>query len=389
MAAGGDVMAALLLWGDSERNPALRHEVPTAIGDPFMLVQDGARTWIMSSDLERERLQRCRPDAELVDIEQLGFDELVASGLSYRQLDVEFASRLAAHAGITEAIVEFEFPLAIAERLRADGIALRIDEQAVAERRRRKSAYELAGIRRAQRAAEAAMRTAAALLAQAVADRGRLTLDGSPLTADRIRAAMRDAAWEAGAVLPPEVIVSSVWQGRGHDPGSGPLPARLPIVIDVWPQDTETACWADMTRTFVVGGEPPDEVRRQEELVQRAIADAYAAVRPGVTGRELHAHTCDLFEAAGYPTQRTRQSDGSDEGFQFSLGHGVGLQVHEAPALGRTGSEPLVAGDVLAIEPGLWRDGVGSVRFEDLILVTDDGYELLTEFPRTLSPDNA
>ena len=386
MPASG-VMAPLLLWGDSERNPALRHEVPVSIGDPFMLIQDGERTWIMSSDLERERLARCRPDAELVDIQQLGADELVKRGLSYREIDAEFASRLAAQAGIAEAIVEFEFPLAIAERLRADGIALRIDEDAVAERRRRKSTHELAGIRRAQAAAEAAMQTAAALLGRAGVDGDRLSLDGSPLTAERIRAAMRDAVWEAGAVLPPEVIVSSLWQGRGHDPGSGPLPARLPIVIDVWPKDSETACWADMTRTFVVGGEPPEEVRRQEELVRRALADAYAAVRPGVTGRELHAHTCDLFEAAGYPTQRTRHADGSDEGFQFSLGHGVGLQVHEAPALGRTGSEPLVAGDVLAIEPGLWRDTVGSVRFEDLILVTDDGYELLTHFPYELSPD--
>ena len=380
-------MTALLLWGDSERNPALRHEVPISVGDPFMLVEDRGRTWILSSDLERERLAGCRPDAELVDIGQLGFHELIENGLSYRELDVEFASRLAAQIGITEAIVEFEFPFAIAERLRADGIALRIDEDAVTERRRRKSTHELAGIRRAQYAAEAAMRTAATLLARAEVDGDRLLLDRGRLTAERIRAAMRDAAWEAGAVLPPEVIVASVWQGHGHEPGNGPLPARLPIVIDVWPQDTETACWADMTRTFVVGGEPPGEVRRQEELVRRALDGAYAAVRPGVTGRELHGHTCDLFEAAGYPTQRTSRSDGSEEGFQFSLGHGVGLQVHEAPAVGRTGSEPLVAGDVLAIEPGLWRNDVGSVRLEDLILVTDEGYELLTDFPYGLSPN--
>jgi Xaa-Pro aminopeptidase len=382
-------MTALLLWGDSERSPALRHEVPISVGDPFMLVEDRGRTWILSSDLERDRLAGCRPDAELVDIGQLGFHELIDNGLSYRELDVEFASRLAAQIGITEAIVEFEFPFAIAERLRADGIALRIDEDAVTERRRRKSTHELAGIRRAQYAAEAAMRMAATLLARAEVDGDRLLLDRGRLTAERIRTAMRDAAWEAGAVLPPEVIVASVWQGHGHEPGSGPLPARLPIVIDVWPQDTETACWADMTRTFVVGGEPPGEVRRQEELVRRALDDAYAAVRPGVTGRELHEHTCDLFEAAGYPTQRTSRSDGSEEGFQFSLGHGVGLQVHEAPAVGRTGSEPLVAGDVLAIEPGLWRHDVGSVRLEDLILVTDEGYELLTDFPYELSPHGA
>ncbi len=380
-------MAALLLWGDTERSPALRHEIPIGIGDPFMLVEDRERTWIMSSDLERARLESCRPDAELVDVEQLGLDELVDRGLSYQEIDLELASRVAARAGVTEAIVDFDFPLAIAERLRIDGITLRIDVDAVSNRRRRKSAEELAGIRRAQVAAEAAIDAAASLLRGADVDGDGLSLGGSLLTAELIREAMRDAAWKAGAMLPPEVIVASVWQGHGHEPGSGPLPARLPIVIDVWPQDTASACWADMTRTFVVGGEPPTEVRRQEQLVRRALADTYATVRPGVTGRELHDHCCDLFEEAGYPTQRTGRDDGSDDGFRFSLGHGVGLQVHEPPAVGRTGAEPLVAGDVLAIEPGLWRAGVGSVRLEDLLLVTDDGCELLTDFSYELDPD--
>lgn len=381
-------MAPLQLWGDTERSPALRHEVPIGIGDPFMLVEDRERTWIMSSALEHARLAACRPDAELVEIEQLGLDELVNSVLSYQEIDLELASRVAAQTGVKEAIVDSDFPLAIAERLRADGITLRIDPDAVSLRRRSKSARELAGIRRAQIAAEAAIGAAVSLLRGADVDGDCLSLDGSPLSAERIRESMRDAAWNAGAVLPPEVIVASVWQGNGHEPGSGPLPARLPIVIDVWPQDTVSSCWADMTRTFVVGGEPPAEVRRQEELVRRALADTYAAARPGVTGRELHDHCCDLFEEAGYPTQRTGSDDESDDGFRFSLGHGVGLQVHEPPAVGRMGSEPLVAGDVLAIEPGLWRDGVGSVRFEDLLLVTDNGCELLTDFPYELNPDD-
>jgi len=208
-----------------------------------------------------------------------------------------------------------------------------------------------------------------------------LKLDGEPLLAEQIRAAMRDAAWAAGAILPTEVIVASVWQGHGHEPGSGPLPAGLPIQIDVWPQDSASECWADMTRTFVVGPQPPAEIRRQEELVLRALADARASIRPGVTGRELHDRSCDLFEQAGYPTQRMAAEAPTEEGFQFSLGHGVGLQVHEAPALGRSGFETLVVGDVVAVEPGLWRAGVGGVRLEDLLLVTDDGCELLTDYP--------
>ena len=183
------------------------------------------------------------------------------------------------------------------------------------------------------------MSAAAALLRQAAPDGERLVLGGEVLTAEAVRAVLRDACQQHGAPAPPDVIVASVWQGSGHEPGSGPLPANLPIVIDLWPRDELSGCWADMTRTFVVG-EIGDAVRALEALVREAIERAREAVRPGVTGRELHAMVCDVFEAAGHRTQRTGPGEEDpNEGFQFSLGHGVGLQVHEDPALGQTGHE--------------------------------------------------
>ena len=379
-------MGGLLLYGDTERSAAMRHEVPITIVDPFLYAESESRRWIMASNLESQRLAACRPDAELLDVDDLGLTELLQSGSSLEEITLELISRAAAQTGIREAIVDFEFPLSVAERLRADGIELRVDDPGVTQRRRRKSDHELAGIRRAQLAAEAAMSTAAALLGRAQTAGDTLHLDGVPLTADMIRTAMRDAAWERGAVLPSEAIVASVWQGFGHEPGSGPLPAGLPIEIDLWPRDEASGCWADMTRTFMVGEAISDEIGRQEQLVRRALEDTRAAVRPGVTGRDLHAHCCDLFEAEGYRTERTGPGEDPSEGFQFALGHGVGLRVHEAPLLGQSGREPLVPGDVLAVEPGLWRRDVGGVRLEDLLLVTDDGCEVLTSFPYEMSP---
>ena len=78
--------------------------------------------------------------------------------------------------------------------------------------------------------------------------------------------------------------------------------------------------------------------------------------------------------------------DHPDEGFLFSLGHGVGLGLHEAPGLGQAGTTPLVVGDVIAVEPGLWQRDVGEVRFEDLLLVTEQGCETLTRYPYDLAP---
>jgi Xaa-Pro aminopeptidase len=231
------------------------------------------------------------------------------------------------------------------------------------------------------------MAAAAAVLREASAGPdGLLVAGGEPVTAERVRGALRAACAQAGCPAPNDVIVASVRQGFGHEPGSGPLPAGLPIQVDLWPQDEDTGCWADMTRTFVAGGEPPDAVRAQEELVRAALEEVRAATRPGVTGRALHALVCDRFEAAGFRTTRTGPGDDPTEGMQFSLGHGVGLEVHEAPGLGQTGREELVAGDVVAIEPGLWDREVGGVRYEDLLQVTDSGCETLTRFPYDLAP---
>jgi Xaa-Pro aminopeptidase len=379
-------VADLLLYGDTERSAALRHEIPIAIGDPLLYAEVDGRAFIAASSLERDRLATARPDAELIDDDELGFRELLQSGLTRDEVWLEVTSRAVRHTGVREAIVDFEFPLGVADRLRADGVVLSIDDEAIGFRRRVKTGAELAGIRRAQRAAEAGMAAAAAVLSRAEPVRGTLHADGEPLLAETVRAALRDACAEQGAPAPADVIVASVWQGQGHDPGAGPLPAGLPIQIDLWPRDETSACWADMTRTFVAGGEPADEVRRQERLVHEVFEAVRAAARPGVTGRELHGLTCDVFEREGYRTQRSAPGEDRFEGFQYSLGHGVGLRVHEDPSLGQAGHAPLVAGDVIAIEPGLWQREVGGVRFEDLVLITDDGCETLTRYPYDLSP---
>jgi Xaa-Pro aminopeptidase len=374
-----------LFHGDTERSAAMRHELPVSIRDPFLLGIVGERLHVMASPLERTRIAAAAPEAVLHDFADLGFYELLRSGMSDHELDLELASRAAAAMGVGEAIVDPEMPVAVADRLRADGIVLHPDHEAIAARRRVKSAAELAGIRRAQAAAEAGMSAAAALLRDAVPDGDRLLLGGEVLTAEAVRAAARDACERRGARTLPDFIVASVRSGFGHEAGSGPLPGTLPIVIDLWPQDESSGCWTDMTRTFVVG-DIGEAVRTQEILVREALERAREAVRPGTSGRDLHALVCDVFEAAGHRTQRTGPGEDPKEGFQFSLGHGVGLALHEDPSLGQTGRGELVAGDVIAVEPGLWLRDIGEVRFEDLLLVTEEGSETLTHYPYELSP---
>jgi Xaa-Pro aminopeptidase len=338
--------------------------------------------------LERERIARALPDAELVLMNELGFLDLIRGGMPRDEAELEVVARAVERAGAREFAVPPELPVAVADRLRADGVTLTVDGSFFEMRRRAKSPAELEGIRRAQRAAEAAMGAAAATLREASPVDGRLVGgDGRPLTAEQVRAAAREAAAAAGAPAPADIMVTSALSGGGHDPGSGPLPADLPIVIDLWPQDEETGCWADMTRTFVRGELTP-EVATLRDVVRDAIEGVRAAARPGVTGRELYDIAAGVVEEAGHPTQRTVEpGEALMHGFYFSLGHGVGLELHEDPGLGLSGTSPLVPGDVIAVEPGIeGLPGLGGVRYEDLLLITDDGCETLTDYPYELEP---
>ena len=290
-------------------------------------------------------------------------------------------------------------PVGTADALRERGVDVSVDDRdLLTEVRAVKTDEEVTAIHEAQRANEAAMRAAEELIAaagvagedvaidevapneHATADEiteGTLVHDGGPLTSERVKEEIEITLLRHGCALDETIVAGGVQAADPHDRGSGPLRAGEAIIIDVFPRSKATKYNADMTRTFCVG-EPSDELRERYDVTEKALDAALDAVQPGTTGEEVHAAACRVYEEAGYPTFRTDPK--TETGFIHSTGHGIGLDVHELPRLSNGGAE-LEPGHVVTVEPGLYDPAVGGVRIEDLVVVTEDGHENLTDYP--------
>jgi Xaa-Pro aminopeptidase len=376
-------MTDVLIYGDTIRTPELRHEVPVPIPDPFLYAEKDGRRIVVLHSLEVPRVRSDAPELEVIPHEQLGSDELYSQGLPGWQITLELALRACRELGIESATVPESFPLGHADHLRANGTELTVDRDLFDNRRRSKNETELRGIRNAQKACEAALDASRELLRRAKANGAGLEVDGEPLTCERLKRVIEDVFADHGVEGSDMIVSHGAQTAVGHDQGSGQIGPNEPIVFDLFPRDKASGCYADMTRTYVVG-EPTDEVKEWHRLVKEALDASTRDVRPGVNGRKLYEKVCDIFGAAGYKTQLNKEpGEVLDDGFFHGLGHGVGLEVHELPGLSRVGHD-LIPGDVVTVEPGLYRSGYGGLRLEDIVLVTDDGYEVITDYPYDL-----
>jgi Xaa-Pro aminopeptidase len=376
-------MSAILIHGDTIRTPELRHEVPLGIPDPFVYAEVDDRRIVAISSMEAARVEQLGAGLEVSPLEEFGADELRRSGIDQHAYANELAIRIARGLGIEACIVPRRFPLGIGDALRSSGIALTVDQKLFDDRRRSKTEHELAGIRRAQKAAEAGMAAARDLLRRSEPVDGGRSVDGRPLTCELLKEHVQ-SVFLAGGALADEMIVSHGAQTAiGHEMGSGAIGRDDVVLLDLFPVDLESACFSDITRTFALG-DVPDEIGGWYALCREALELAVADIRPGVDGGDVHRRVSEFFAERGFPTQLTKaEGEVLRDGFYHGLGHGVGLEVHESPSLGLIGEE-LVPGDVITIEPGLYRYGFAGVRVEDLLLVTEDGYELLTDCPYDL-----
>ena len=362
-------------------NSTQRYLSGFAAPDPFTTVYTPDATAILVSALE---FGRATTDSRADEVSRL-------ADYDYRELASEHGTEAAKarvvaawldDLGVDAVATPDRFPLGPADRVRERDIGVTPDtDDVVTGIRARKTPEEIDHVRDTQRANEAAMRAAEALLREADVTEGSadpvLHHDGAVLTSERVKTEIESTLLEHGCGLDETIVACGADAADPHNRGSGPLRPDEPIIVDIFPRSKTTGYHGDMTRTFVVG-EPDDTVSEWFDRTHEAFDAALDAVEPGVTGAAVHDAVCDVYEDAEIPTLRSDPT--AETGFIHSTGHGVGLDVHELPRVAPDGDE-LRPGHVVTIEPGLYDPSVGGVRIEDLIVVTDDGYENLTDYP--------
>jgi Xaa-Pro aminopeptidase len=374
---------AHVIHADSIRDPDLYIATGISVVDPFTYVEIDGKRVIVTSELEADAARRHSSATDVWTGSEFGARELIKGGMDWNTAGLEVVRRALEKLDVTEAAVPPSFPVELADYLREHGIAVRADRQGYEMRRRVKDEHALASIRIAQTGTEAAFARVVEMLGASSPGADGLVLDGETLTAERVTAAIEDVLRAHGCEGEPPLVGNGPIGANVHEHGHGPIRPHESVIVDIFPRHTASRYFADMTRTFCFG-EAPEQLRHMHATVYEALRVSTEKIAAGVNGKAVWEVACDAIEAGGYRTTRGL-ADGEilDEDFFHGLGHGVGVEVHEGPNMGMVGDD-LLAGDVVTIEPGVYRKGFGGIRLEDLAVVREGGCDVLTNFPYDL-----
>lgn len=278
-------------------------------------------------------------------------------------------------------VVPEDFPFALAEHMRACGASVGLKSGLFLPERLTKTASEIKHLVKASRLAEKAMsRVVSVLSASSVDSRKRLVFNGTPLTSEYLQAQIDYETAMGGGFSDDTIVACGIHGAEPHNRGTGNIFADMPIVVDIFPRLKTCGYWGDITRTFVKG-KAPSTVKKAYNAVREARDFSKSVMRKGSIPSELHASAMRILEKHGFATGRTPKGS---YGFFHSLGHGIGLEIHESPRLSPKNSIPLETGNVVTVEPGLYYPEWGGVRLEDTVVVKDDSIDTITSFPTVL-----
>ena len=368
----------LLIVADSDHDANMLYATGMFVPDPFIFLRLRGKDTIVMSDLEIDRARHQAPHCRVLSlssyqkklrargIKQPGYAHIIQAILRERQISSVFVPQ--------------NFPLGLAVELQRLRVSVRVKPDFFAEREL-KSPAEVKKISAALMMAEVGMAEAMQAIKSAKVSRDRrLMYHGAPLTSEKLRSIIDCAILQAGGLAAHTIVAGGKQGCDPHEAGHGQLFANELIIVDIFPRSQKTGYFGDITRT-AVRGRASEAQRKLYDTVLRGQMLGFKKIRDGAATAEIHQAILGLFEQEGYKTGR---SHGRMQGFFHGTGHGLGLEIHEAPRIGSSSRGVLKAGHVVTVEPGLYYPELGGVRIEDVALVTQRAPRNLTQFEKVL-----
>ena len=389
-------LEALVVLGPAQHNPAMVYLTGGAhLTDAILIKRRGAKAVLFYNPMERD--EAARTGLETRDLGAYPFsrylhqaqgDRALARALRFRALlrDLGITQGRVGLAGRVELGPQYDLFVRL-QHLNPD-IQWVSGHEVLLAARKTKSAAEIERIRRMGQITTAVVGRVADFLSSQRGHNGLLVdRDGQPITIGQVKRLINRWLAEAGAENPEGTIFAQGYDaGVPHSTGNDAAPLRLgePIVFDIFPCEAGGGYFYDFTRTWCLGY-ATDEAQALYEDVLRVYRQIMTELEIGAPCKAYQRRTCELFEAQGHPT--ICRDARTQVGYVHSLGHGLGLDVHEAPTFGSTATEAdrLLPGVVVTIEPGLYypEKHLGC-RLEDTVAVTEAGFEVLADFPLDL-----
>ena len=361
-------MTALIIAASSHNSADILYASGFTAPDPFIFISYGNEKSVYVSALEYARavneVKKGIVVCELADASIKKTVELIVG--KYKVVDW---------------VVPDDFPFSMAEHMKAAGASVRLKGGLFFPERLTKTPSEIKNLVKASRIAEKAMARLVILLSDSSVDsKKRLLVNGHLLTSEFLQSQIDYEIIMVGGSSEDTIVACGTQGAEPHNRGAGQIFADMPIVVDIFPRLKSCGYWGDITRTFVKG-RAPSTVKKAYNAVKEARDFSKSVIRKGVVPSELYASAMRILEKHGFATGKTPKGS---YGFFHSLGHGLGLEIHENPRLSPKNSVPLETGNVVTVEPGLYYPEWGGVRLEDTVVVRENSVETITSFPTVL-----
>ena len=368
-----------MIVSDSDHDANMLYAVGMFVPDPFIYLRIRGKDVIVMSDLEIDRARKQAAHCRVISLSQCQ-QKLRRNGKKKVGLAQIIRLVLREHR-VGKVFVPGNFPLGLATELRDLGVKVKPKPDGFFPEREEKTPEEVKKISAALMMAEVGLAEGIqALKTSKIGKNRRLIYHNAPLTSEKLRSIIDTAIIQASGLASHTIVAGGIQGCDPHEQGYGPLRANETIILDVFPRSQKTGYFGDITRT-VVKGRASEGVRKLYDTVHRGQKTAFQLMRDGMQTSKIHHAVQTLFVKSGY---RTAKTNGTMQGFFHGTGHGLGLEIHEAPRVGPTSVGTLKAGHVVTVEPGLYYPEIGGVRLEDVALVTKKNPRNLTQFEKVL-----